>query len=436
MAYYIVETVEQLRQLPKVNKCFIQLVTLSEKSHPSLTTPCLLYYNDFEKGYIIPVEHTEGFSVEIEYVQKFLEGIEKVYLLDKKWHSYYLKLPHAVDVYFTILETQSELEDLKCYTKVHADFYHRHGFLPDINSLIPLSKHYEKSECMFKCIEKYIGREQDSSWYEDYVEAYKWVEEQGITLNERDFDKHFEIPWKVWSVKDNRIYTSYNLFNTTSRPTNAFNGVNFLALSKHNGSRAAFVPENDSFVEFDFDGYHLRLIANLLEVEIPVNESIHVVLGRKYFNKQELTPEEYEESKKITFRQLYNGVEPEYRGIELFAKVVELTENMWKMYQEVHYLELPNKRRVVVENPTPQKLLNYYIQCLETVNNVKKLLALKKLLQNKKTRVVLVVYDSILVDYSVEDGIGLMSSIKNVLEEDGFRVKGQKGINYDFYKTK
>lgn len=42
------------------------------------------------------------------------------------------------------------------------------------------------------------------------------------------------------------------------------------------------------------------------------------------------------------------------------------------------------------------------------------------------------VYDSILIDYSAEDPKGFLGEIKAVLEEDGFRVKAQKGLNYDF----
>jgi hypothetical protein len=47
--------------------------------------------------------------------------------------------------------------------------------------------------------------------------------------------------------------------------------------------------------------------------------------------------------------------------------------------------------------------------------------------------VVLVVYDSILVDYSADDPKGFLTQIKEVLEEDGFKVKAQRGSNYDFY---
>ena len=70
--YYIVETKEQLEQLPKTDKCFIDLVSLSEETHPLLTSPCALYYNDFQKGYIFPINHSEGFSLSLDEIQNFV----------------------------------------------------------------------------------------------------------------------------------------------------------------------------------------------------------------------------------------------------------------------------------------------------------------------------------------------------------------------------
>ena len=430
--YFIVETEEQLLQLPKPEKCFIELMSKSEHAHPTLTTPCVLYYNDFQKGYIFPINHSEAFPLTIEQIQDFLKDIPKVYLLDKKWHSYYLDLPNSIDLNFTVLDIEGKIPDFQCYTPVHLDFYEKLKYSPAVNTYIPISKHYERCECMFEIVKKYVGKEQNIEWQNKYTEVYKWVEEQGILVDEKLFDKYFETPWKERSLKDSRVYSSYNLYNITSRPTNAFNSINFLAFNKENGSRAAFIPENDAFVEFDFDGYHIRLIANLLNIEIPVDKSIHELLGQQYFGKTELTPEEYQESKKITFRQMYNGVEDEYKHINLFEQIAEFVEAMWDEYKRVGFTTLPNGRRITQENANPQKLFNYYIQCLETVNNVKKLNMLKEYLKGKQSKVLLVVYDSILIDCSVYDDKGTLVDIKNILEEGGYKVKAKKGDNYNF----
>lgn len=430
--YYIIETKDQLQQLPKVDKCFIDLVSLSEEAHPSLTSPCVIYYNDFNKGYIFPINHSEAFPLTIQDIEEFLIDVDKVYLLDYKWHSYFLTIPQAVDVYFTILDEDGELGDYNCYTPIHLDFYNKFKYQENINNLIPISKHYERCECMFDIIKQYIGKERNLPWINDFIAAYKWVEENGIKIDEKLFDKHFEPSWKARSIKNEKIYSFYNLYNITSRPTNAYNGINFLAFGK-NKSRSAFIPQNDVFIEFDFDGYHIRLIANLLSIELPLDKSVHEELGNQYFGKLYLTEDEYQESKKITFRQLYNGVEEQYRDIQLFSQLSTLADKLYSQFLENGHIELPNGRKLRHGEFTPYKLLNYYVQCLETVNNTKKLLQIRELLKNCATKVVLVVYDSILIDFCKEDGREVLNNIKEILQEGGYRVKVQMGSNYNFY---
>jgi hypothetical protein len=430
--YFVIETIEQLSKLPKPEKCFIDLVTLSEEAHPKLTTPSVIYYNDFEKGYIFPIKHSEAFSLDFSSVIDFLREIPTIYLLDKKWHSYFFDLPQAVDVNFTVLDVEDELKDTNCYTPIHLDFYNKFKYQEDTNAIIPISKHYERCECLFDSIRNYIGKERNLPWINEFISVYKWVEEQGIQIDDRLFDKYFEPSWKVRSISKGKIYTYYNLYNITSRPTNAFNGINFLAFNKENNSKTAFIPSNDRFIELDFDGYHPRLIANLIGKNFGSNESVHVSLGRQYFGTEELTDEQYQESKKTTFRQLYNGVEDQYKHIEFFENVDELLQAAWTEYRRQGFLELPNGRNIRMENANPQKLFNYYIQCLETVNNVKKLSKLKNLLENKKTKIILVVYDSMLIDYNAEDGKETLNQIKQILEEEGYAVKAKIGTNYNF----
>ena len=204
--YFIIETAEQLSQLPRPEKCFIELMSMSEHTHPALTTPCVLYYNDFEKGYIIPINHSEAFSLNTTQIEDFLRDIPKVYLLDKKWHSYYLDLPNSIDLYFTVLDTEGKIQDFQCYTPVHLDFYEKLKYSPQVNTLIPISKHYERCECMFEMVKDYVGKESNTEWQDKYTEVYKWVEEQGILVDEKLFDKYFETPWKARSVKDSRVY--------------------------------------------------------------------------------------------------------------------------------------------------------------------------------------------------------------------------------------
>ena len=53
----------------------------------------------------------------------------------------------------------------------------------------------------------------------------------------------------------------------------------------------------------DFDAYHPRLIADIIDYNLP-DGSVHEYFGKQYFGKSNLSEEEYEQSKKITFRFL------------------------------------------------------------------------------------------------------------------------------------
>ena len=125
-------------------------------------------------------------------------------------------------------------------------------------------------------------------------------------------------------------------------------------------------------------------------------------------------------------RKIGEDITPDYPGLS------KLIEDMWETGQYQKHIELPNGRFLRALDFNPQKLFNYYVQCLETVNNVKKLLKLKTLMEGKKSKVVLVVYDSILIDFAKEDGREFVTQIKDILQEDNYLVKAQMGKTYDF----
>ena len=83
-----------------------------------------------------------------------------------------------------------------------------------------------------------------------------------------------------------------------------------------------------------------------------------------------------------------------------------------------------------IENPTPNKILSYLIQAYETYYNTITLERVLKLLEGKKTKIVLYTYDSILLDVAKEDIKTLLPKIKQELEADGFPTRMSVGDNY------
>jgi hypothetical protein len=187
-------------------------------------------------------------------------------------------------------------------------------------------------------------------------------------------------------------------------------------------------------VEFDFDAYHLRLIAMLIGLNCP-KESFHEYLGKQYFTKQELTEEEYKESKTITFKQLYGGVDKKYKHIEFFAQMTSYIDDMWKQYNKQGGYKLPTGRVIKKdESMTKYKLFNYVVQNLETLHNIKRIDQIQDYLKNTKakTKLILITYDSFLFDFAKSDGKTTLEEIKTILEFNQMKVKHKYGTSYAF----
>lgn len=430
--YFIVENPDQLDRMELSKEAFIQIISSNDHYHPKLSRPSLIYYHNSKKGYIFVINHSEGFSLDIKLVENFLNKHEKIYLLDKKFHSYYLDLPNSIDVQFIYIDKNNEYSDFECNTNVHRDFYIKYPTLPTINEIIPISKHYEKCECLYKMVVDLFDLEMDVDLQNKLVLAYKKVEEAGIRIDLSCIKDKFEFQNKEYSLLGDITYSYYNLYNLTSRPTNSFNGINFLAIPKDPEFRKCFLPKNDYLVEFDFDAYHLRLISKLIQFEAP-KESMHIYLAKKYFNKEEITDIEYKEAKAITFKQLYGGIEDKYKEIDFFKSLSKFIDSEWKKYNAHKGLILPTGR-VLKKLPgmNKLKLFNYIIQNLETKENIYKIIEINKLLEDKKTQLILITYDSFLFDFSIEDGKDLLKKIKEVLESSDMLVKHKYGVNYAF----
>jgi len=441
MSFWIVETQDQLSQLHPQESCYINVIPLSSNYHPILTEVSLIYYKPKHgKGLILTINHSEGFYLSLEKVKEFILKHELIYVLDKKTTA------HLIGEEFL----QSKVQDINllslhttpitpyiqdCHTNIHTHFERLYGDKPYLNSIIPISKHYESQECIYNLVQQWTEKQHEIPYYnEDYIEVFYGIEKQGIMLDVPVFSENFNLNNPKFNVKENKIYTQFNLNNFTSRPSNSFNGINFAALNKNNGQRAAFIPQNDVLFEFDYDSYHPRILAKQIGYEF-TEASVHTHLGKMYFKMEELTPEQYQASKELTFKQLYGGVFEQYKDIPFFAMVKQYTDKIYQDFNSLGYIELVGGRKLFaqgIENVTPQKLLNYIIQSGETFYNVNSIKNVLKYLENKKSNIILYTYDSILVDYSREDGKEVLKEIKNLLENEfGFKVNASYGTDYN-----
>lgn len=434
--YYLIETQEQLERFFKDegSECYLQFITNNDEVHPKLQSLCALYIYSFskEKGFIINLNHPEAFELELPL--KYLESYTNIFVKEKVKALLHIPTLPYTDIQSIYYLVKNEPLASLPKTGTHT-FYERKYSANNVNKIIPLAKHYEALEEEFNAIYPYVlnyKSEESNKWYNEILTPTlaKMVSE-GFKINDT-FKKHFDINEK-FSVRDSKIYGWYNFCTTTGRPTNNFNSVNFSALKHDTGERDGFEADNDLLIEMDFEGYHPRIIARLSGGELDKSESVHTQMAKMYFETNEIDAEMYKRSKELTFQQMYGGINKKYLKHEYFAKAQQFVNTLWNEFNTQGYVKTVIARRKLLKenykNMTPQKLFNYYIQAFETEYNFTMLSRLYKVLEDKKSKIILYVYDSILIDFAIEDGKDTLQSIREIVSSD-FPIKIKRGTTY------
>ena len=425
--FYIVEEESKLQALGKLVRlgCYIDIISTNDYYHPKLTSTIAVYIRllNSNHGYIIPINHDEGINIDKDRIEELLSKSNKLYTLDKKKLLYHFNIPGVIDI--SLLYTMVNYERLQYdrETPTLNYFYNKHRTKSNINQIIPISKLYESCEKIFDKVKHVIDLDIPSG-FEFYnhtaISVFYLLEQHGLGINEELFSKHFNPREKEYNIIDGKVLTYYNLYNATSRPTNAFNSINFAAIPKSDDYRKCFKPTNDYFVEFDFDGYHLRLLCEQINYKL-TSESAHKQLAKHYFGTEDITDVQYKEAKQINFQAIYGKIPEEHKDLEIFVLIQEYIDNMWSVYKETGIVCNPQSGKPFtsrLKEMHPAKLMNYMMQSLETSNNILILKDILRYLVDKKTKLVLYTYDALLFDFSKEDGKETLTGIKKILEKD------------------
>jgi hypothetical protein len=427
MAFWLIEKDSQIEYLinKKYEEVFVEVISYNDNLHPILNDVSLIYYKPLKsnKGFMLCIDHSESLNADKTLIDTLLTQTSRIWVRDKKKTLYYLPIKNLYDVNLIDIPYEPAL------TPTHIYFQNKYPEYKKINKLIPISKHYELCEDIYNNVKHNFDKELPS-YFEFYNNkatlAFFGIEKNGITINENIFYEHFKPNQSFYSIQDSKIYTNYNLYTTTRRPSNAFNGINFAALNKENGSRKSFIPQNHRFVEIDISAYHPHLAANLVGYDFG-DQDVHQVFADMYGVS-------YDESKQLTFKQLYGGVFREYENLEYFQLIKQYINNIWEEFNNSGKVITPISgycfEKSKLDNMNPQKLFNYILQNYESSNNVHILMDIHKLLKGKNTKLILYTYDSVLIDYDDEEK--LFNSIKNIFKKHNLKIKVKNGTNYDF----
>jgi len=410
----IVETSNSAKELYSKlenKEVFVQLIYDDINRHSLFNPISAVYLNDFENEYLINISNCDAKKVDVTGLNL---NFKKTYLFGAKEALHQIKLQNYIDLHYYLHSVSNkhykvnELFDFETHKWYEMNYFN----IEDLNKYIPILKHLEYCRFAFQYAEYILDNFTFDEYNNEMINNLNFIEAGGLY------------------TEDGYEYTQYNLLTSTGRPSNSFGGINYAALNKKDGSRERFVSrfKNEGMlIEYDFDSYHLRLVGNKIEYDLP-KESVH-----EYFAKQYNT--NYEDSKKLSFKYLYGGITKEIaQQIPYFEGVNQYVNTLWNTYnKEKQVVSDIYNRRFIKSNlfdMNPNKLFNYMIQLMETERNMSLITTLKESLQNKKSKLILYNYDAFLFDYCKEDGENILNDIKKILEVDGYPTKITAGKNY------
>lgn len=292
------------------------------------------------------------------------------------------------------------------------------------NDCVPLMKWYE----LLKSIPDGF---EIKDWYRKYSDSISLlgkIEGAGVQVVEAKFIDRFNFDSRY--IDGGKVYTQYNPYTVTGRPSNRHLNVNYSALPKGDKSRESIISRFDggTLIGFDYESYHIRLIAGLIGYKFPTDITAHQYLANYYGC-------DYETSKGLTFKYLYGGLDEFARGIPFFQKVDTYIDNLYQRYVISGRLTTPLFKREIhhhrIESPTQQKIFNYLLQALETEINYMKMVGISEFLSGMKSKIVLYTYDAFLIDTHPTERERVLELLPMVMEKGGFPIRADEGTNYD-----
>ena len=382
--------------------------------HPMTNGLSFLYVRFSNLDFILPFNHNDCEKLEID----LSTSNQTKWIWNKKgFLQTNIKVNNLKDVQTSLFFENFQLYDIQSKLEVLTNFYYRLGIRDDLGKSIPIMKW---SEVLNGIVGEW-NLNTTNSWVDDtMIPILSDIERLGVRVDrEKFFDRW---PNHQKSLHLGNIFTEYNPYTITSRPSNRHGGVNFSALNKKDGSRESFVPKKDKlFLQFDYDAYHVRIIGKLIKYKLP-DTSVHQWLADQYGC-------DYGESKGRTFRILYGGVSDEDRKIPFFDKVDKFISKMQNEAVRNGYLQTPKGRKIPlgwIEKPNAQKFFNYILQATETEFNIE---VMSKLKENDLPLPILYTYDSFLFEFDKSE-VDTIKKVKSVLESYGFPVKADWGSDY------
>ena len=441
---------QDIRSLTESDHIFLHIVQSNDDDHPVVAKPIVLFVRvvGSQKTFTFSIDHQDSICpIPLDVACESLDSSKATkWVLDRK--SFIETLPSLKSVkdinLLLFTETNKIIEIFEYQTTAHS-LIKRTVPSPRVNKIIPLMKHLEMFDELYESVSRAIIKHYNKSNTQTFdmfnfkiLDILSELESNGLCINPIKFKEHF----KSKMYDGNMVYTQYNLYTAAGRPSNRFGGVNYAALNKDDGSRSCFISrfkDNGRLFLVDYSAFHPRLICYMVGYEMPSNVDIYQYLGELYFNRKNLSEFDIDEAKKITFRQLYGGVQDKYRHIKYFVHLKDFIAKNWEKYQKDGYVLTPWFKRKIdnkhLKDANPNKLFNYILQASELESVAQIISILNEYLRDKKSKTVLYTYDSLLFDVHGSEAKDTIPQIVNIMSHSGkVSVKSYIGDNYNELK--
>lgn len=250
---------------------------------------------------------------------------------------------------------------------------------------------YREMQISEKCIE----------FCNDFVEIFYEIEKEKILVGDE---------WKN---------QNYMWYTTTSRPSNSWDGFNFSAMNKRDGTRNKIRSrfEGGKIVQFDYDAFHIKLLAKVLGYEFDGHpyEQIQKDLGIDI---------PYDEMKSKVFQNIYGTITPQFMKHPFFLSIQAVIDEFYEGYKTDGMVKSWFYEKVFteIEDVTPNKIFNYILQSLETEYNIRKIKTILPHLRDKQSVFMLYLYDAFVFDIHPDEN-NLVNILQSAFETDQMKIK-------------
>ena len=422
----IIESIDELNELSTKLETEASIwypMWVDNDKHPNNTHISFIFVRTLTDQYILPQQHTDALCSSNYEIESVLNTAGEKWVFQKKkllqsFTNVREGLNDVDTAYF--LKHGETIDYSQPIQHLVAPFIHK-GYKEDIIQSIPILKLCEAIEPeLTKCWKQ---KSKTYNWYNDiFIPTLARIEMTGIRVDREKFIDRWPQASKHIS-KGSCVFTEYNPFTVTGRPSNRHGGVNYAALNKSDGTREVFVA-NGIYLQMDYNAYHPRLIGKLVKFDMPEG-NVHEWLAEQYGC-------DVNEGKGITFRLLYGGIDDDFRQIPYLNAVADYIDELWMETQKRGFLQTPH--RIIpldwIEQPNPQKVFNYLLQAVETEMNVDKMRTILDYIEGTQITLDLYTYDSFLFDVPVDVDRNMIKDLKDIIEDGGFPVKASWGLDY------